>query len=217
MRLLLTSAGWDKNRRIGREFLKLVGKPPAKIKIFLVVEDSKYLKRGDYIINFLSRIGITMKNVSIFLLDRKIEKKDLENIDVIYVWGGNTFKYLNGIRKTGLDRRIVEFVKKGGVYLGLSAGSYIVCPTIEAAAWKHADRNTIKLKNLKGLNLVPFLITAHFKEKYRKIIEAAAKKTKRTIIALTDRQAILVKGKKIKIIGPGKKIVLNKKYAASVF
>jgi dipeptidase E len=69
-------------------------------------------------------------------LDRKIKKDDLKNKDVIFVFGRNTFDYLNRIRKTGLDKAIKSFVKKGGIYLGLSAGSYVICPTIEAATWK---------------------------------------------------------------------------------
>jgi len=52
-------------------------------------------------------------------------------------------------------------------------------------------------------------VTAHFKEEYRPIIEEAARKTSCYIIALTDKQAVLVRGKKVEIIGSGKKNVFN--------
>jgi dipeptidase E len=212
MKLLLTSAGWWKNPKIGKEFLKLVNKSPSEIRIFLVITPVKYLKRNKYILRQFRKfidIKIPEQNITFFQLNRKIEKDELKNTDVIFVFGGNTFDYLDRIRKTGLDKAIKNFVKKGGVYLGLSAGSYVACPTIEAATWKHADRNTIGLKNLRGLNLVPFLITAHFENKYREIVEQAAKTTKYPIIALTDKQAVLVKGKQIRIIGTGKKNIFN--------
>ena len=212
MKLLLTSAGWWKNPEIGEEFLKLVKKSPSEIKIFLVITPVKYLKRNKYILRQLRQfkgIKIPEQNITFFQLNRKIKKDDLKNIDVIFIFGGNTFDYLDRIRKTGLDKEIKSFVKKGGVYLGLSAGSYVACPTIEAATWKKADSNEKGLKNLKGLNLVPFLITAHFENKYRKIVEQAAKKTRYSIIALTDKQAVLVKGKQAKIIGIGKKNIFN--------
>jgi dipeptidase E len=212
MKLLLTSAGWWKNPKIGKEFLKLVGKKPSDIRIFLAITPVKYLKRNKYILRQFRQfkgVKIPKQNITFFQLNRKIKKEDLRNIDVIFVFGGNTFDYLDRIRKTGLDKEIKSFIKKGGVYLGLSAGSYVVCPTIEAATWKPVDNNIIGLKNLKGLNLVPFLITAHFENKYRKIIKQAAKTTKRPIIALTDKQAVLVKGKQVKIIGIGKKNTLN--------
>lgn len=212
MKLLLTSAGWWKNPKIGKEFLKLVGKKPSEIRIFLVITPIKYLKRNKYILRQFRQfkgINIPEQNITFFQLDRKVKQDDLKNIDVIFVFGGNTFDYLDRIKKTGLNKIIKAFVKRGGVYLGLSAGSYVVCPTIEAAAWKHADRNTVGLKNLAGLNLVPFLITAHFKEELRLIIEKSAKNTKYQVIALTDKQAVLIKGKSKKIIGSGKENIFN--------
>ena len=212
MKLLLTSAGWWKNPQIGKAFLKLVNKKPSAIRIFLAITPTKYLTRNRYILRQFKQfkdVQIPKQNITFFQLDRKVKPDELEDIDVIFVFGGNTFEYLDRIRKTGLDKLIKHFVKRGGVYLGLSAGSYVVCPTIEAAGWKHADQNVIKLKNLRGLNLVPFLITAHFREALRPTIKRAAQRTKYQTIALTDQQAVLISGKRKQIIGGGKKHVFN--------
>lgn len=208
MKLLLTSAGWKKNKIIGKEFLKLVNKKSSEIKVLSVMTPAKYPRRNIYI-KRLKAMGILEKNVTIFKLDKKAKTNITKNIDAIYVNGGNTFDYLNGIKKTGFDKLIKNFVKKGGVYVGSSAGSYVVSPTIEAAGWQHADKNKIKLKNLNGLNLIPFLIMAHFEKKWRPVIKNAAEDTKYPIIALTDKQAILVKDEKIKIIGSGAKNIFN--------
>lgn len=207
MKLLLTSAGWKKNPEIKREFLKLVNKKPKDIRIFLVITPVKYIKRNKYILSQLKQFKgakIPENNITFFQLDRKVRQADLKNMDVIFVFGGNTFEYLDRIRKTGLDKLIKSFVRKGGVYFGISAGSYVACPTIEAAGRKHADKNIVGLKNLKGLNPVPFFVTAHFKEELRPVIEKAVEKTKREVIVLTDKQAILINGKNKKIIGKGK-------------
>lgn len=93
--------------------------------------------------------------------------------------------------------------------MGLSAGSYVVCPTIEAATWKHADRNQLGLKDLRGLNLVPFLISAHFDDDVRKNVAKSATKAKYPTIALTDRQAVLVNDGEASIIGGGEITVFN--------
>lgn len=181
MKLLLTSAGYEESSEIGKEFLKLVNQKPAKIRVFLVTtaspkdKDWKWVK---FTIKQLEKIGIIPENVSVFSLNRKIKEEDLRDINVIYVCGGNTFLYLDRIRRTGLDKKIKEFVKKGGVYFGVSAGSYVICPTIKAAGWKPADRNTVNLKDLKGLGLVPLSITAHFEEKQRSVIEKEASRIK---------------------------------------
>lgn len=211
MKLLLTSTGLGKNPEIGREFLDMVGKKPEKIKIFLVTvqekaDDAKWLKRY---LGLFKKIGVAADNVSIFSFSRNVKKEDLKSIDVVFVCGGNSFVYLDKIRKTGLDKKIKEFVKNGGVYFGVSAGSYVACPTIEMALWKHQDRNIINLKNLNALKLFPFLLSVHFKNKNESIIKNAAKKTKYPVIVLNDKQAVLVKNKEIRIIGPGKRIIFN--------
>ena len=93
--------------------------------------------------------------------------------------------------------------------MGVSAGSYLVCPTIEQATWKRADRNRWGVTDFKALNLIHFLIVAHFEEKYRVIVDVAAKRTKYPIVALSDKQAIVVDGKNIKVIGVGRKEYWN--------
>ena len=123
--------------------------------------------------------------------------------------GGNTFYLLHWVRRSGFDKVLSHFLLRGGLYVGVSAGSYIVCPTIEQATWKHQDRNRVGMIDFTALNLVPFLITAHFEEKYRTIVEQAAKMTDYPIVALTDRQAIVVHGKKVQIIGEGKREYWN--------
>ena len=97
---------------------------------------------------------------------------------MIYVCGGNTFYLLYKIQESGFDKIIKQFVESGKLYFGVSAGSYVVCPTIEMAYWKHPDRNDVGLEDLTGLSIVPFLITVHFEPKYtqdiKKSIDSAA-------------------------------------------
>lgn len=140
--------------------------------------------------------------------ERQLEK-ELEKRDVILVEGGNTFYLLYHVKKSGFDKILPRLLNEGKLYVGISAGSYIACPTVEAATWKHADRNKIRLKDLTALNLVPFLITAHFEEGYRTVIEQAAKKTKYPIVTLRDTQAILVEGVNYRLIGKGDRNFFN--------
>ena len=212
MKLLLTSAGWWKNLSIGKEFIKLVGKKPSSIKVLLIITLTENITKNKYVkrqFRQFKAVKIPKENITFFQFERKVQKSDLKGFDVVFVFGGNTFEYLNAIRKTGLDKAIRAFVKRGGVYLGLSAGSYVVCPTIEAAMWKHPDRNVLGMKDLRGLSLVPFLITAHFNRECRYAVTRSALKARYPVIALTDRQAILVNGKTTQIIGIGKKNIFN--------
>ena len=141
-------------------------------------------------------------------------QKELEKLlsdkEIIFVNGGNTFYLLKWVKESGFSKVLSHFLRRGGLYGGVSAGSYIACPTIEAATWKHQVRNRVGITDFTALNLIPFLITAHFEEKYRTIVVQAAKSTKYPIVALSDKQAILVQDGKIKIVGEGKRDYWNK-------
>jgi dipeptidase E len=134
--------------------------------------------------------------------------KKFSSCDIIYVNGGNTFYLLNWARKSGFDK-IAKKLIKTKIYFGTSAGSVITGPTIETAGWKHADRNIVNLKDLRGLNLVSFLITPHFSKEYEKTVLSEIKKTSYPVVALKDRQAILIDNNNTKIEGKGKKVFFN--------
>lgn len=211
-KLLLTSQGIVPEIR--KHFLSLLSKKPEENNVALITtaaygqtENPHWLQ-----VDRQSLYDCGIKNIEDLDLKDK-NQSDLERIlankDIVFVTGGNTFYLLHWIRKSGFHKTIIDFLERGGLYVGVSAGSYVACPTIEQATWKHQDQNKIGITDLTALNLVPFLITAHFEEKYRSIVESAAKRTQYPIVALNDKQAVLAKGKIVKIIGEGKKEFWN--------
>ncbi|MBI4226019.1 Type 1 glutamine amidotransferase-like domain-containing protein [Candidatus Roizmanbacteria bacterium] len=209
-RLFLTSAGIVKEIR--KEFLQLLGKDPKKSVVYFIATAADPQKDRGFVEadrKKLRKIGLIIKELDLKRENKNTLYKKLSACDVIYIGGGNTFYLLNWIRKSGFNEIIYDLLNKGKTYVGASAGSYIVCPTIEQATWKHQDRNRWGVKDLKALNLVPFLISAHFEEKYRHIIEKAVKTAKYPIIALNDNQVVLVEGEKWRIAGKGKKVTFN--------
>lgn len=212
-KLLLTSQGLPKELK--QVFLNCLIKPPKENKVAFITtaaygDNQCRPKWLDVYKRQLRRYGV--KNIEELDLKDKTEKeleKILSDKDIIFVNGGNTFYLLFWIRKTGFDKIVKRMIRKGKLYIGISAGSYICCPTIEMSNWKHQDRNKIGLKDLTALNLVSFLVTAHFEEGYRPIIKKAAKTTKHPIAALNDTQAILVKNNKYRLVGKGKKEFFN--------
>lgn len=203
MKLLLTSQGFEKNPKIGKKFLELVGKPANKTKVIFIPTASEVESYKGYIEDNrknLLKLGIKEANIKTLCLDHKVDYLEVENYDVIHICGGNTFYLLKKVRESNFDKIIKKFVKSNGVYIGISAGSYIACPTTEAATWKHADRNIVGLKDLTALNLVPFIVTAHYTAKFKVIIDKAEANTKYEVKRLTDRQALLVTDKEIRLI-----------------
>lgn len=139
-----------------------------------------------------------------FDLKNKTEDETRERLakfDIIFVAGGNTFYLLEKVKKSGFDKVAIELVKSGTVYIGSSAGSYILCPTIEAASWKKAGKNIVDLKDWSALGLVDFIVSAHYTNEWKEAIEAGKKSTDLEVITLTDEQFIKSDGDKYEIIG----------------
>lgn len=141
-------------------------------------------------------VGLGFK-VEDFDLKNKTEdetRKTLSKYDVIFVAGGNTFYLLNEANKSGFVKVARELVGAGKIYIGSSAGSYLACPTIEAADWKHADRNIVNITNWSALGLVNFIITAHYSPEWEEAVRDGKKASKYKVYTLTDSQFIKSSG-----------------------
>lgn len=207
--LLLTSAG-IKIPPIGDELLKLLKKPNKRIKVAHIITASKAEKDTWYVDDdniAMEKLDFNVELVDIRGKNESSLRKILGNKDIVYVQGGNSYYLLKHIKASGFDKVVKELVTKGTIYVGVSSGTYVSCPTIEMQTWINIGRNRYGLKDLKALNLVPHLITVHFnRAKYSEGLKDGIKKTKLPVRILTDYQAILVKNGKSKYVGVGKEI-----------
>lgn len=209
MKLFLTSAGLPSETT--EAFLKLLGKKPEEAKTCFIataadLEKDKWFVEKDR--RRLLKLRFKITEIDLKQENEESLNEKLKDFDVVFVEGGNTFYLMKYIRESGFDKAIKLFLDRGGIYLGVSAGSYVAGPDISPAQWKHMfeDKNIVHLKNLSGLNLVPFSVSPHFIEKDRKLLEKKSKEVDYPIIALNDKQAIVVCGSKVKIIDKGKKV-----------
>ncbi|OGZ63978.1 MAG: hypothetical protein A2812_02245 [Candidatus Staskawiczbacteria bacterium RIFCSPHIGHO2_01_FULL_36_16] len=207
--LLLTSAGME----MKGEIAKLLQKPAYDITVAFVTtaakpeEDILYLQKD---FEAMKEMGFNVQEVDI---EQKTERELSEIFqlkDIVFVEGGNTFYLLKAMRKCNFKKVIRRFLKQGKVYIGASAGSIVTGKTIKTAGWKSGDKNLVKLKNLKGLNLVPFDIFVHYQPEHGETIKKKMpwKWQRRKLKILTDQQAILVQGRQVVLIGEGDKIVI---------
>ena len=205
--ILLTSAGMN----VKEEILKILPKPADQIKVAHVITASKSEKNLSYLEKenqIMRELGFNVENVDIEGKNEKELRVLLDGKDIVYVQGGNTFYLLKHVRASGFDKVVKELIGKGTVYVGVSAGSYIACPTMEMASWKNPDKNTVGLTDLTGLGLVPFLLSVHYKSEYDSILKQEISATNYPVKILTDEQAILVKGNEVKLVGRGEEIKL---------
>lgn len=152
----------------------------------------------------LIEMGFKVKDVDIKNKTEKELTEELKNIDVIFVSGGNTFYLLEKTLESGFDKVLKKLIHKGIVYIGSSAGSVLLCPTIEVIKELDDPKAAPKLKSYKGLGIVDFLILPHFgdekyKQKYKTIINEW-KDRGYELKLLTNNQAIIVNGNSYKIV-----------------
>jgi dipeptidase E len=211
-KLFLTSAGLP--LEISPIFLKLLGKDPKKLKVAFIPtaadpEDDKWFV--DTAKDELRDLGFKFEAVDL-KQDSKWVKSKLEQSDIIYINGGNTFYLLHWIRKSGLDKYLGKVLDRGKIYVGNSAGSIIVGPNIESASWGEIkDENVVNLEDLTGLKIVPFVVFPHFTEKDRKVLKFHQKDINYSLIALSDNQAVKVIKDKYQIVGKGEEVIINSK------
>lgn len=135
----------------------------------------------------------------------KSEEKALLSADAIFLGGGNTFYFLDNLRKRRLLPKLRKYAREGGLLMGLSAGSILMTPNITTAAVPSADSddNEIGLKNWQALGLVPFEFSPHY---YRSAaadreLQNYSKKLPHPIYACADGQGIVVRDGSIHFVG----------------
>lgn len=206
MKLLLTSGGL-RNPTLVKALLDLAGKPAAELKVAFIIT-ALNVEPGDkgWVIDQLLRLR-DMGVGQIDIVDIAATNKDvwlprLEESNVIFVNGGNTTYLMTCFNKSGLTKEIPRLLR-GRVYVGVSAGSYVVTPDI-----RFNSDDTDKV--LDGLNLVDFGLQVHLyspKFPQAKTLAAVKKKVqgcRYTVYALDDQMAIKVDGNKMGVIGEGK-------------
>ena len=113
------------------------------------------------------------------------------DIDVIYISGGNTFGTLKLIRDSGFDKAIVDYVQKGVIYIGGSAGAHIATADITHVA--RYDKDTFDLSDFSGLGLYNGILICHYTEDRKADFDTLNSLGKYRVIALRDDQSIIIK------------------------
>jgi len=204
MKLFLSSAGFKPETK--ERFLKLLGKDPKETLAAFIPTAAGPKKDKSYVqwtIDQIEKLGMKTKTIDLVDENKQSLNEKLSDCDVIIMNGGNTFLLLDWVKKSGFDKVIKKLIDRDKVYVGISAGSYIACPTIEQSKWKHLDDpDKVGRTDLSALNLVNFLIVAHYTDEYKEAVENGVKTTNYPVVVLTDQQAVVVDGDAIELAGP---------------
>lgn len=85
-------------------------------------------------------------------------RRTIEDADGVFVGGGNTFRLLERLQRSGLLAPIRSRTLGGTPYLGASAGTVVAAPTIKTTN----DMPIVQPASFEALGLVPFQINCHY-------------------------------------------------------
>lgn len=211
MRILLTSSGIT-NTSIKQAFLELIGRPVSEVKLAFiptaanVVEDTAWVEED---LQNLRSTGVdSIEEVDISEGEKEGWLPKIEDADVIWFEGGNTYYLLSWVRKSGLGRELPRLLGTK-VYVGVSAGSIIAGPDVSLNEAIFPGEERFDLEGWVGLDLVPFAVVPHLNSPHfpNDRIEKArdfSKTVSYPLYAIDDETAIVVSDGGVKIVSEGK-------------
>ena len=218
MKLLLTSGGLT-NKSIEKALFDLVGKKPEDTSlVFIPTASNVEMGDKDWFINDLINIHKqNFKSVSIAdisAVPENIWRPQMEEADVLFFEGGDTYHLMEWINKSGLANILPELLKTK-VYVGLSAGSMVTNPDLARKISQTVyEEDLDKMWDMAGLNYVDFYFIPHLNSPYfPKLIEEnirkVAERIPKKMYALDDQSALKIVDGKIEIISEGKYLIFN--------
>ncbi len=220
MKLVLTSGGIS-NKSIEDELKKFIHKDFKDLKLLFcttasnydggemngwLIEDIEYFKKLGFKIDICDINGVMPDR----LLSRFLWA------DIFYFEGGNTQWLRKSFDTSGLIKYLDELLETR-IWIGASAGSCVVCPTLCNSCQDLFDEN-IEGFPTYGLNLVDFQVVPHLNNlicpKINKdnLIEASKHLKRidgRKVYVLDDNSALFVNGDNVKLVSEGEYLELN--------
>lgn len=191
----------------------LTGISKSDIKIGRVITASK--RESEKVQLFIEKVKNTIIENGYSIEDIDIKDKSKEEIrnffkdkNIVHIEGGNTYYLLKIIREARFDEILRDLLNEGRVYIGTSAGAYVMCPTIEVTNWKQ-DNDSFGVTDFTALNYVPFVLKVHYKDEESELVKEKIKTLKYPIHILRDGQGILVGDNKYTFMGDGEEVIIN--------
>lgn len=217
MKLLLTSGGLT-NKSISKALFELVGKKPEDTSlVFIPTASNIVTEEKDWFINDLINVrnqnfkSINITDIS--AVPENIWRPQMENADVLFFEGGDTYHLMEWMNKSGLSKLLPELLKTK-VYVGVSAGSMVTNPDLDVRLSQVIYGEDFEKTTMAGLNFVDFYFLPHlnspdFPGRMEENIREAAKSLSRKIYSLDDQSALKVVDGKVEIVTEGKYLEFN--------
>jgi dipeptidase E len=217
MKLLLTSAGIS-NGSIEVEMWRLLGGRKKGLRLLFCTTASNYEggDMKDWVVEDLAQfrdLGFEIDVCDINGVEEGRLLQRFEWADVFFFEGGNSQWLSNSIDKLAMKEELVRLLQTR-VWIGASAGSVVLCPTVLNSAQDLFDEN-IDYLPAEGLGLVDFQFVPHLnneffpkirEENLRNAVRNLRKIDGKHVYICDDEGAVSVDGERARVVGEGKVI-----------
>ena len=131
----------------------------------------------------------------------------LADAEAVFAGGGNTFRLLATLQRSGLLGHLAARAGEGLPYIGSSAGTNLACPTVRTTN----DMPIVEPASLRALGLVPFQINPHYlhgnppgfkgETREERITEFGVLHPRTRVAGLREGTALRVDGAAIRLLG----------------
>ena len=190
--IILTSCGII-DGKFKEQFYRIIDKEEIKDKKVLYIttasdgENDSDKSWMDEEYETILDLGFSKENIYEFKIGQK--EININDFDVIYMMGGNTFYLMDMIRKYNFDTVIKKAMDNGIIYIGSSAGSIILGNSVEYAL--PFDENNVDLKDFSGLRIIDGKIIPHANRK-EEFISKVKENIGEKLFLLYDEDGIII-------------------------
>ncbi len=164
-KIVLTSCG-IRNDDFKSKFYQLISKEElSKSKLLFVTTavDGEPADNRDWVAKEYSTVlelGFKESNITEYKIGDEI---NIDAFDVMYMLGGNTIYLLDMVRKYHFGDVIKDFINKGKIYIGSSAGSQIIGSTIELGSVY--EINNVNMTDFTAIGIIDKEVVPHANKK----------------------------------------------------
>ncbi len=196
------------NHIIDQRLLELIGKPNPTIGYISSHDPERFYFKQKY--DYYVSLGASLEPY--FELDNSFDRESLAQLlrcDAVHLSGGNTFYFLYWLKERNMLPVLKDYVAKGGVLIGVSAGAIIMTRDISTATLC-GDEEPSEPTDRSALGLVEFQFLPHFESSSGMVaaISQLQNSNSKTLYACPDGCGIVINGKDLEIFGQVEKFEL---------
>lgn len=188
------------------DLYKLVGKQPQDISVAFITNSKDSYPPEEarakltQTLDFMASIKLRCTTIDLRTIpDADVAYSGLQEFDIIWAWGGNTFVLLYEMKRSGFDKAIRKLLDEGKVYGGESAGAIVAGTSLRGIEFADNPEHA-KEVIWDGMSLIDKAIIPHVDSPEPKYVERLPEFLKAyennldDLIQLADNEAYIVNG-----------------------